>query len=57
MQVQVFGLTGKREATLFNGVLESGSHEFSLGKLQGGMYMVRVRTAQGAINQTVFVRD
>jgi endoglucanase len=57
VRVQVFGLTGRLETTLYNGALAAGSHSFSLQNLKGGMYLVRVQSALGSVSQTVFVRD
>ena len=54
--VDVFGLNGKRVATLYKGNLAAGSYAFSLADMPKGQYIVRVKGAGIAATQPVLVK-
>ncbi|SHK62591.1 cellulase family glycosylhydrolase [Fibrobacter sp. UWEL] len=43
VSVEVFGMNGKRVATLFHGILNAGTHAFDMSELSKGQYIVRVK--------------
>ena len=45
VSVDVFGMNGRRIATLFRGTLASGSYAFSLADMPKGMYIIRIKSA------------
>ena len=54
--VDVFGMNGKRVATLYRGNLAAGSYAFSLADMPKGMYIVRVNGAGIAATKPVIVK-
>jgi len=54
--VDVFGLNGKRVATLYKGNLAAGSYAFSLADMPKGQYIVRVKGAGITATQPVLVK-
>ena len=56
MSVDVFGMNGKRVATLYRGSLAAGNYAFSLENMPKGMYIVRVKGAGITATQPVFVK-
>ena len=56
VSVDVFGLNGKRVATLYRGNLAAGSYAFSLENMPKGSYIVRVKGAGVAATQPVLVK-
>ena len=56
VSVDVFGLNGKRVATLYKGNLAAGSYAFSLENMPKGSYIVRVKGAGIAATQPVLVK-
>lgn len=56
VSVDVFGLNGKRVATLYRGNLAAGSYAFSLENMPKGSYIVRVKGAGIAATKPVLVR-
>ena len=54
--VDVFGLNGKRVATLYKGNLAAGSYAFSLADMPKGQYIVRMKGAGIAATQPVLVK-
>ena len=54
--VDVFGLNGKRVATLYKGNLAAGSYSFSLENMPKGSYIVRVMGAGITATQPVLVK-
>ncbi len=54
--VDVFGMNGKRVATLYRGALTAGSHAFSMADLAKGQYIVRVKGAGIAATQPVKIK-
>ena len=56
VSVDVFGLNGKRVATLYRGNLAAGSYAFSLENMPKGSYIVRVKGAGIAATKPVFVK-
>lgn len=54
--VDVFAMTGKLVATLFNGNLAAGTHAFSLADMPKGQYIVRVKGNGIAATQPVKIR-
>jgi hypothetical protein len=54
--VDVFAMTGKHVATLFNGNLAAGTHAFSLADMPKGQYIVRVKGNGIAATQPVKIR-
>ena len=56
VSVDVFGLNGKRVATLYRGNLVAGSYAFSLENMPKGSYIVRVKGAGIAATQPVLVK-
>ena len=53
VSVDVFGMNGRRIATLFRGTLASGSYAFSLADMPKGMYIVRIKGADIDATQPV----
>ena len=45
VSIDIFGMTGKRVATLYRGHLAAGSYAFSLGDIPKGNYIVRIEGA------------
>lgn len=41
--VEVFGMNGKRVATLYRGMLSAGTHAFDMSELSKGQYIIRVK--------------
>ena len=56
VSVDVFGLNGKRIATLYKGNLAAGSYAFSLENMPKGSYIVRVKGAGIAATKPVLVK-
>lgn len=56
VSVYVFGLNGKRVATLYKGNLAAGSYAFSLENMPKGSYIVRVKGAGIAATKPVLVK-
>ena len=56
VSVDVFGLNGKRVATLYKGNLAAGSYAFSLENMPKGSYIVRVKGAGVATTKPVLVK-
>ncbi|WP_458450818.1 glycosyl hydrolase [Fibrobacter sp.] len=56
VSVDVFGLNGKRVATLYKGNLAAGSYAFSLENMPKGSYIVRVKGAGIAATKPVLVK-
>ena len=56
VSVDVFGLNGKRVATLYRGNLAAGSYAFSLENMPKGSYIVRVKGAGIAATKPVLVK-
>ncbi|MBR4784276.1 MAG: T9SS type A sorting domain-containing protein [Fibrobacter sp.] len=56
VSVDVFGMNGKRIATLYNGTIMAGSNSFSLENMPQGRYIVRVKTAGFTATRPVLVR-
>ena len=56
VSVDVFGLNGKRIATLYRGNIAAGSYSFSLENMPKGSYIVRVKGAGIAATQPVLVK-
>ena len=56
VSVDVFGLNGKRVATLYKGNLNAGSYAFSLENMPKGSYIVRVKGAGIAATKPVLVK-
>ncbi|MBD3161160.1 MAG: T9SS type A sorting domain-containing protein, partial [Candidatus Eisenbacteria bacterium] len=55
-RVDLLDASGRRVATPLDGVLGAGRHEIDLPALSTGVYLVRLRTAQGATAQKLVVR-
>lgn len=53
VSVDVFGMTGKRVATLYRGMLSAGTHAFDMSDLAKGQYIIRVKGAGFAATQPV----
>lgn len=53
VSVDVFGMNGKRVATLFHGVLSAGTHAFDMSDLSKGQYIVRVSGAGISATQII----
>lgn len=56
VSVDVFGMNGKRVATLYRGSLAAGSYAFSLADMPKGRYIVRVQGAGITATQPVFIK-
>ena len=56
VSVDVFGMNGKRVATLYKGNLTAGSYAFSLENMPKGTYIVRVKGAGIIATQPVLVK-
>lgn len=56
VSVDVYGMNGRRVATLFHGTLTQGSYAFSLENMPKGMYIVRVKGAGIAATRPVLVK-
>lgn len=56
VSVDVFGLNGKRVATLYKGNLAAGSYAFSLENIPKGSYIVRAKGAGFAATKPVLVK-
>ena len=56
VSVDVFGMNGKRVATLYRGSLAAGNYAFSLENMPKGRYIVRVKGAGITATQPVFVK-
>ena len=56
VSVDVFGMNGKRVATLYRGNITAGSYAFSLADMPKGMYIVRVNGAGIAATKPVIVK-
>ncbi len=54
--VEVFGMNGKRVATLYKGNLAAGTSAFSLADMPKGHYIVRVKGAGIAATQPVLIK-
>ncbi|MCQ2124737.1 MAG: beta-mannosidase [Fibrobacter sp.] len=51
--VEVFGMNGKRVATLFRGMLTAGTHAFDMSELSKGQYIIRVKGAGFTATQPI----
>ena len=56
VSVDVFGMNGKRVATLYKGNLAAGSYAFSLADMPKGRYIVRVKGAGIASTKPILVK-
>lgn len=56
VSVDVFGMNGKRVATLYKGNLTAGTNAFSLADMPKGRYIVRVKGAGLAATQPVLIK-
>jgi hypothetical protein len=56
VSVDVFGMNGKRVATLYKGNLAAGSYAFSLADMPKGRYIVRVKGAGIAATKPILVK-
>ena len=56
VSVDVFGMTGKRVATLYRGSLAAGTYAFSLADMPKGRYIVRVKGAGIAATKPILVK-
>jgi len=56
VSVDVFGMNGKRVATLYRGALSAGTHAFDMADLAKGQYIVRVKGAGIAATQPVMIK-
>lgn len=56
VSVDVFGMNGKRIATLYRGNIAAGNYSFSLENMPKGSYIVRVKGAGIAATQPVLVK-
>ena len=56
VSVDVFGVTGKKVATLYRGNLSAGSYAFSLADMPKGRYIVRVKGAGLTATQPVLIK-
>ena len=56
VSVDVFGMNGKRIATLYNGNIKAGSYSFSLENMPKGRYIVRVKEAEFTATRPILVR-
>ena len=56
VSVDVFGMNGKRIATLFHGTLAPGSYAFSLAQIPAGKYIVRAKYAGTTVTRPVMLR-
>ncbi len=56
VSVDVFGMNGKRVATLYRGALSAGTHAFDMADLNKGQYIIRVKGAGVNAVQTVRIR-
>ena len=56
VSVDVFGMNGKRVATLYKGNLAAGTNAFSLADMPKGRYIVRVKGAGLAATQPVLIK-
>ena len=56
LSVDVFGMNGKRVATLYRGNITAGNYAFSLADMPKGMYIVRVNGAGIAATKPVIVK-
>jgi len=54
--VDVFGMNGKRVATLYRGNLAAGSYAFSIADMPKGQYIVRVKGAGIAATKPILVK-
>ena len=54
--IEVFGMNGKRVATLYKGNLAAGTSAFSLADMPKGRYIVRVKGAGLAATQPILVK-
>jgi len=52
----MFGMNGKRVATLYRGNLAAGTYAFGLADMPKGMYIVRVKGAGIAATRPVLVK-
>ena len=56
VSVDVFGMNGKRIATLFSGKLAAGNYVFSLADMPKGQYIVRMKGADLTTTQPVIIK-
>lgn len=56
VSVDVFGMNGRRVATLYRGALDAGSYAFSLADLSKGQYIIRVKGAGITATQPVRIK-
>ena len=56
VSVDVFGMNGKRVATLYKGNINAGSNTFSLADMPRGQYIVRIKGAGIAATKPVLVK-
>ncbi|MCQ2124738.1 MAG: cellulase family glycosylhydrolase [Fibrobacter sp.] len=54
--VDVFGMNGKRIATLYHGTLKAGTHAFDMSELSKGQYIIRVKGAGIIATQPVVIK-
>ncbi len=56
VSVDVFGMNGKRVATLYRGALSAGTHAFDMADLTKGRYIIRVKGAGMNASQIVKIK-
>ena len=56
VSVEVFGMNGKRAATLYKGNLAAGTYAFGLADMPKGRYIVRVKGAGLSATQPILVK-
>ena len=56
VSVDVFGMNGKRVATLYKGNLAAGTYAFGLADMPKGQYIVRVKGAGLTATQPVLIK-
>ncbi|MCQ2107952.1 MAG: cellulase family glycosylhydrolase [Fibrobacter sp.] len=54
--VDVFGMNGKRIATLYHGTLKAGTHAFDMSELSKGQYIIRVKGVGIIATQPVIIK-
>ena len=56
VSVEVFGMNGKRVATLYKGNLAAGTYAFGLADMPKGSYIVRVKGTGLSATQPVLIK-
>lgn len=56
VNVDVFGMNGKRVATLYRGTLSAGTHAFDMTDMSKGQYIVRVKGAGITATQPIIIK-